>query len=481
MEGFPADSLIVTSPLPIRLPPDDWPRDTRDQFDGARAIVLKLADAGHQALLAGGCVRDIRLGRIPKDFDVATSATPDQVQALFARTRAVGVHFGVILVQHRGISIEVATFRKDGPYQDGRRPSHVTFSTAEEDARRRDFTINGLFLDPLDNAVIDYVRADPDFDHHHIRAIGDPALRFGEDYLRMLRAIRFSASLDFEIEPATRTALTRLAPRIGSISAERVRDELSRMLICPGRRRAIELLVDSGLARGVLPELLPLQGCDQPPQYHPEGDVYVHTLLMLDLLPDDAPLELAWAVLLHDIGKPQTRTVDTDGRIRFNGHDAVGAAMARDILTRLRYPNKVIERVEMMVGRHMQFMHVRQMRTSRLKRFMAEPTFEDELELHRVDCLSCHGMLDNHEFLQRKRAEFDSEPSLPAPLLRGHDLIDLGLRPGPRFKAILDDAMNLQLEGEITGRQQALDWLKQRVERTPCKQPATHSPNPGKL
>lgn len=447
----------------VKLPLPGWSRATRAYYHISHEVAVRLLDAGHLALFAGGCVRDIRLGREPKDFDIATAATPEQVQALFPKTRAVGAHFGVVLVRSRGLDVEVATFRRDGPYEDGRRPTHVVYSSPAEDAARRDFTINGLFLDPRSGRVIDHVGGDRDLVAGLVRAIGDPSQRFAEDYLRLLRALRFAATLGFQIEPATWRALRGMAPRIEAISPERVRDELSRMLTIPGRRRAVESLVDSGLAAVVLPELPPLRGCEQPPQFHPEGDVFVHTMIMLDLLPDDAPLELAWATLLHDIGKPATQTVDDDGRIRFNGHDALGADMARAILTRLRYPNKVIDAVVTMVARHMQFMHVRQMRTSRLKRFMAEPTFEQECELHRVDCTSSHGKLDNLEYVRQRRREFESEPLVPPPLLRGHDLIALGQRPGPGFKQLLEEAQNLQLEGRLTNRQQALEWLRRQL------------------
>lgn len=442
-----------------------WSRAAKAHYHVSREVADRLNGAGHLALFAGGCVRDIRLDREPKDFDIATAATPEEVQALFPKTRAVGAHFGVVLVRIRGLDVEVATFRRDGPYEDGRRPTHVVYATAREDAARRDFTINGLFLNPATGEVIDHVDGERDLAAGRIRAIGDPSQRFGEDYLRMLRALRFASSLGFEIEPGTWRALQGMAPRIAGISPERIRDELSRMLTVPGRRRAVEMLVDSGLAEVVLPELLALRGCEQPPQFHPEGDVFVHTMIMLEGLADEAPLELVWAVLLHDIGKPVTQTVDDDGRIRFNGHDAVGAEMARGILTRLRYPNRVIEAVVTMVGRHMQFMHVQQMRTSRLKRFMAEPTFEQECELHRVDCESSHGKLDNLDFLRRRRHEFESEPLVPPPLVSGHDLIALGWKPGPEFKGVLEEAQNLQLEGQLSDRRQALEWLRRRTAR----------------
>lgn len=435
--------------------------------EAAADLARTLTAAGHQALFAGGCVRDRLLGLEPKDYDIATSARPPEVLKLFPRSNEVGAHFGVILVKHHDHPIEIATFRNDGSYRDGRRPESVEFTTAEQDAKRRDFTINGLFEDPESGEIIDFVDGRRDLDAGILRAIGDPAQRFREDALRLLRAVRFNAHLGFEMDPSTAAALRNQAALLTRISPERIRDEFSRILTSPRRRRGVLQLVESGLMQQFLPEFLPLIGCDQPPQWHPEGDVYTHTLLMLDMLSADAPLELCLAVLMHDIGKPPTRTVDEeDGRIRFNGHDAVGAEMARTILNRLRYPNRTIEAVCSMVARHMKFMHVQDMRTAKLRHFMAEPTFAQELELHRVDCASSNGFTDNYDFLLAKREEFAAEPLIPEPLVTGKDLIDLGLRPGPRFRELLEAIQIEQLEGRILDRDKALTYLKRLLSQS---------------
>jgi len=427
--------------------------------DAALHVLKTLRAAGHEALLAGGCVRDFLLGLHPKDHDIATSATPDQVVGLFPGARTVGAHFGVVIVRHVEDHVEVATFRTDGSYKDGRRPQTVSFSTAEEDARRRDFTINGIFRDPVEDRIIDYVGGREDLEARLLRAIGDAHRRFEEDRLRLLRAVRFAATLDFAIEPATWAAVRAHAGGIGDVSAERIRDELVKILLHPNRLRGFDLLVDSGLMAGVLPEILVLQGVEQPPQWHPEGDVYVHTRLMLSLLPEQASLPLILAVLLHDIAKPATFTRDADGRIRFNGHDKLGAEMSGEILRRLKFPNDVIEPVTGMVERHMTFKDVQKMRHSTLRRLMARPSFADELELHRVDCLGSNGLLDNHEFLVAKQAEFASEPLLPRWLVTGTDLVKAGWPPGPDLGRMLTAVQNAQLEGVVTTREEALAWL----------------------
>ncbi|MFT4175995.1 MAG: CCA tRNA nucleotidyltransferase [Luteolibacter sp.] len=427
----------------------------------AQQIAGKLIAAGHEALFAGGCVRDQLLGLTPKDYDIATSATPAQVLEIFPGSNEVGAHFGVVIVHHGGHHIEVATFRTDGSYKDGRRPEYVTFSTAAEDAQRRDFTINGLFQHPETGEIIDYVGGLADLKSGVLRAIGDPVARFSEDALRLLRAVRFSNRLDFTLEEKTAAALKSCAPLLEKISPERIRDEFSRIITSSSRRAGLELLVDTGLISFIVPEVLALIGCEQPPEWHPEGDVYTHTRIMLEMLPDDASLELCLAVLLHDIAKPPTRTIDpAENRIRFNGHDALGAEMAGEILRRLRYPNDTIHAVTTMVSRHMQFMNVQQMRTAKLKRFMAESTFPEEMELHRVDCASSNGFTDNYEFLREKEAEFAAEPLIPPPLVTGRDLIQLGFSPGPGFKKWLEAVQTEQLEGRILDRDQALDYLK---------------------
>ncbi len=426
----------------------------------ARAIAQQLRDAGFIAYFAGGCVRDLLLGAAPKDIDIATNAPPEQVQNMFPRTYAVGAHFGVIVVLENGMQFEVATFRSDGAYVDGRRPEEITFSSPEEDAARRDFTINGMFFDPATDQVIDFVGGRADLDARLIRAIGDPAQRFAEDRLRILRAVRFATTLEFEIEPGTWDALVRSAASIMEISAERIREELVRNFLSPHRVRGWDLLDASGVMRAVLPELEAMKGCEQPPQFHPEGDVFQHTRIMLELLPADVSLPLVLSVLFHDIGKPSTSSVDEAGRIRFNGHDRVGAEMTEGLMQRLRFSRAEIDATVEMVRQHMVFKDVPNMRVAKLKRFMARPTFEDELELHRVDCASSHGMLDNYEFLLQKREEFASEPIIPPPLVRGDDLIRLGFKPGPRFGEILDAVETRQLEGGFRDQEEAIEWVK---------------------
>jgi poly(A) polymerase len=425
----------------------------------ATSLALKLKQAGHTAYFAGGCVRDKLLELEPKDYDIATSAVPSEVLRIFPGSNEVGAHFGVVIAKHEGHHIEIATFRTDGSYGDGRRPDSVTFSTPDEDSHRRDFTINGLFENPETGEIIDHVGGVRDLEARVIRAIGTPADRFQEDALRLLRAVRFSTTLAFPIEPVTLAALHDNAQLLDKISPERIRDEFSKIITAPNRRRGLELLVDSGLIAHFLPEVLPLIGCDQPPEWHPEGDVYIHTRIMLEMLAPDAPLDLCLATLLHDIAKPPTRTIDPDGRIRFNGHDALGAEMTEEILTRLRYPNAVIRDAAHMVSRHMQFMNVQQMRKAKLKRFMSEPTFPQEMELHRVDCASSNGFTDNYDFLTGKAEEFSHEPLIPPPLVTGKDLIARGLKPGPRFKDILEEIQTEQLENRLTTREEALDYL----------------------
>ena len=426
----------------------------------ACSIARRLRGASHVAYFAGGSVRDFLRGVAPKDIDIATDARPEQVQKLFSRTYAVGAHFGVVVVLENGFNFEVATFRSDGAYVDGRRPTEVHFSSAEEDAQRRDFTINGMFFDPVAEEVIDFVNGRADLEARVIRAIGDAGQRFAEDRLRMLRAVRFATTLEFEIEPATWAALQASSSSISEISAERIREELVRIFMSPQRVRGWDLLDASGLMAVVLPELAALKGCEQPPQFHPEGDVFKHTRIMLELLPPDVSLPLVFSVLLHDIGKPPTYSVDESGRIRFNGHDRVGAEMTEAVMQRLRFSRAEIDATVEMVRQHMVFKDVPNMRTAKLKRFMARPTFVDELELHRVDCASSHGMLDNYEFLQAKREEFAKEPIIPPPLVRGDDLKALGLQPGPKFGEILEAVETRQLEGAFRDREEALEWVR---------------------
>jgi tRNA nucleotidyltransferase/poly(A) polymerase len=436
-------------------------------IEAAIHIIQTLRAAGHEALLAGGCVRDHLLGREPKDYDVATSATPDQVIRLFPGALTVGAHFGVVIVRHEAVQIEVATFRTDGSYKDGRHPESVTFSTAEEDAQRRDFTVNGLFRDPIEDRVIDYVGGQNDLSKRRLRAIGDAGKRFAEDKLRLLRAVRFATTLGFEIEPGTWRAVCDHAAGIRSVSAERIRDELIKIFLHANRLRGFDLLVDSGLMAHVLPEILRLKGVEQPPQWHPEGDVFVHTRLMLSLLPERVSLPLVLSVLLHDIAKPATFAVDESGRIRFNGHDKLGAEMSGEILRRLKFPNDVIEPTQVAVEHHMLFKDVKKMKNSTLKRMMSRPTWADELALHRVDCLGSNGLLDNYEFMQAKADEFSRQPLIPAPLVSGRDLIALGWQPGRTLGEALAKIQDAQLEGLISNREEALSWLHANVQPPP--------------
>jgi tRNA nucleotidyltransferase/poly(A) polymerase len=430
----------------------------------ATKLVRRLRESGFIAYFAGGCVRDALLGKPPKDIDIATGAEPVDVQRLFTRTVAVGVKFGVVRVLEGGFEFEVATFRSDGVYLDGRRPESVTFSSPEEDAKRRDFTINGMFYDPLADQVVDFVGGKSDLENRLVRAIGNPNERFAEDHLRLLRAVRFAAALEFEIEPATWQAVIQNAQQIKTMSQERIRDELVKIMADPHRVRGLDLLDQSGLLQHVLPEVSRMHGCEQPPQFHPEGDVYVHTRLMLSLLPPEASPLLALSVLLHDIGKPPTYSFDkVDQRIRFNGHDQVGATMAIDIMTRLRFSNEAIDTVVEAIRQHMVFKDTPNMRPAKLRRFMGRGNFPLELELHRVDCLGSHGDLETYNLLVNKQKEFENEPIIPPPLLTGRDLIALGLKPSPRFGEILEAVQTAQLDGEIKDRPGALGLL-QRLE-----------------
>ncbi len=425
----------------------------------AAEVAARLRQAGFTAYFAGGCVRDALLGVEPSDFDIATDARPEQVQALFPKSQAVGAHFGVIIVRSGPDSVEVATFRTDGSYKDGRRPESVLFSSPLEDARRRDFTVNGLFLDPATGHVIDHVGGREDLKRKLLRAIGDPAARFQEDHLRLLRCVRFATTLGWEIDPDTWAAVQAAAASLSRISIERIRDEFMKIMLHPNRVRGLDLLDESGLLTHILPEMEALKGCTQPPQFHPEGDVWVHTRLMLSLLPEQVSAPLVLSVLLHDIAKPATRTVDETGRIRFNGHDDLGAEMTGGILRRLKFPNAIIEAAVEAVALHMKFMHVQDMRPARLKRWMAHTTFDDQMELHRVDCLGCHGMLDNYDFLKAKLEEFANEPVIPPPLVNGHDLMAAGYRPGAQLGRLLLAVQDQQLEGKLSSREEALEWL----------------------
>ncbi len=426
----------------------------------ARRIVGVLRSNGHQAWFAGGCVRDLLLERPPKDYDIATDAVPERLIELFPNSDRVGAHFGVVLVRDGGAQVEVATFRTDHAYEDGRRPASVQFeSDPRQDVMRRDFTVNAMLLDPESGKVLDYVGGRDDLHAGLIRAIGDPEVRFREDHLRLLRAVRFAARLGFEIEHGTFAAIQRLAASIRGISAERVRDELVRILTEGGARRGLELLDSGGLLREILPEVAAMKGVEQPPEFHPEGDVWKHTLIMMDELRNPSAA-LALGVLLHDVGKPPTFRIA--GRIRFDGHVEAGVKLTREILSRLRFSQREIARVEALVANHMRFKDVPQMRESTLKRFLRLPDFDEHLELHRLDCLSSHGKLSNYEMARAKRDEMPAEVLKPAPLLTGDDLIAAGYRPGPQFSKMLAVVEDAQLESRIQTREEALDLVRER-------------------
>jgi len=445
----------------------------------ATHICAVLRDAGYQALLVGGCVRDLVQGRAAKDFDVATDARPERIEELFPESVGVGAAFGVILVvdSETGAKVEVATFRSDLAYSDGRRPDAVAFSrSAEEDVRRRDFTINGLLLDPREltaegrlrdpagGSVKDYVGGLPDLAAGLVRAIGDPEARFREDKLRLLRAVRFAARLGFRIEGATFRAMRAHAGEIGTVSAERIREELTRMLTEGGARRGFELLDESGLLVHVLPEISRMHGVAQPAEFHPEGDVWVHTLKLVEQLPAGVSPVLAWGALLHDVGKPPTYTAPRGpgDRIRFDGHVEVGTRMAEEIAARLRFSSEETERIARLVAQHLRFKDVFEMRPATLKRFVRQPHFEDHLELHRMDCLAAHGNLDAYEFVRKFLRETPAEEVRPPRLVSGDDLKSLGLAPGPSFRRILEAVEEAQLDGSLTTRDQALAFLRQR-------------------
>lgn len=433
-------------------------------LDDAATIVSRLREAGHEAFLVGGCVRDLIRGVTPKDFDIVTSARPEEVRPLFTRTVPIGAHFGVVLVIEGGRPFEVATFRMDVGYDDGRHPSRVVFATAEEDVRRRDFTINGLLMDPETGQIIDYVDGCRDIERRLIRTIGDPDKRFSEDHLRMLRAVRFSATLGFTIDPAALAAVRRRASSILRISAERIREEFNRILTSGRAREGVEQLAESGLLAEILPEVLSLRGIGQPPVFHPEGDVWEHTLRMLALLPggdEGADSRLAWAVLFHDVGKTVTRFEDETG-VHFYGHVRRGEEIADAILQRLRFSREEAETVLALIRGHMLFMNVREMRPNRLKRFLRQKDFLLHLELHRLDCLGSHGLLDNYEFSLQRLKEYSEEALRPPPLLTGEDLIAMGYTPGPIFREILSAVEDSQLGGEIADAEEARSLVRKR-------------------
>ena len=427
----------------------------------AADIIRRLNDAGHEAYLVGGCVRDELRGLAPADYDIATSALPDEVEGLFARTVGVGKSFGVMLVLEAEEQFEVATFRADGEYIDGRHPSAVKFSDAKTDASRRDFTVNGLFLNPVTGEVHDWVSGEADLEKRILRTIGDPDARFGEDRLRLLRAVRFAAQLDFEIESATWDAVQTHANAITQVSAERIRDELLKLFRPPHAARGLDLLRDSGLLVHVFPEMMDTIGSEQSPEYHPEGDVYNHIRLMLDSMNNDAPAELPWTILLHDIAKPATAKVGDDGRIHNYGHDKLGAKMAGVILERLRFPRKQIDAIVFTVLKHMNLAAAPKMRKAKLRRMLLRPTFALELEQHRIDCLGSHRKSDIYDFLRAEQAALAEQPALIEPFVRGADLIELGIKPGPPMGKLLNDIRDRQLAEEFSTRDEALAFAKE--------------------
>jgi tRNA nucleotidyltransferase/poly(A) polymerase len=431
----------------------------------AKKIVIRLQQAGFAAFWVGGCVRDFLLGREPEDIDIATDARPEQIEELFKRTIAVGKKFGVIVVVEDGHQFQVATFRSEGDYKDGRRPEKVVFSDAKADAVRRDFTINALFYDPVSDTTHDWVGGERDLRAKIIRTIGKPEERFGEDHLRLLRAIRFAAQLNFEIEPETFAAVKALAPKIKAISAERIRDELLKLFRSPHAARGLDLLRESGLMEQVLPELSATVTCDQSPNYHPEGTVFNHIRLMLEQLPADAPLALPWSVILHDIGKPPTSSVDEKtGAIHFYGHEKIGADMAQVILNRLRFPKKDVDEIVACVRQHMQFKDVKQMRMATLRRLLLRETFPLELELHKLDCLGSHRSLEYYNFLLEQAEELSKKPQIRPPLLSGGDLIALGMKPGPSMGPLLHEIREKQLSDELKTKRKAKAWVKKRLK-----------------
>ena len=430
----------------------------------ATEIVQKLQQSGFAAFWVGGCVRDFLLGREPQDFDIATDAKPEQVEKLFGKTIPVGKKFGVIIVVENGIQFQVATFRAEADYQDGRRPEKIEFANAEADAARRDFTVNGLFYDPLTQKTHDWVGGENDLRAKIIRTIGKPEERFGEDHLRMLRAVRFAAQLNFEIEPGTFAAIKLLTQKIQAISAERIRDELLKLFRPPHAARGLVLLRDSGLLPFVLPELVATIDCEQSPDFHPEGSVFNHICLMLEKLPSDANELLPWAVLLHDIAKPVTaEKALATGKIHFYGHEKVGADMAETILQRLKFPNQQTEEIVAAVRHHMQFKDVKLMRKATLRRLLMRETFPLELELHRLDCLGSSGDLEHFNFLVEQAEELKHQPQIRPPLLTGNDLMALGVKSGKALGALLAEIRELQLADELQTPDAAKMWVRKKL------------------
>ena len=424
----------------------------------------------------GGCVRDFLLGREPQDFDIATDARSEQVEKLFPKTIPVGKKFGVIVVVEGGHQFQVATFRAEAEYRDGRRPEKVVFANAEADASRRDFTVNGLFYDPVTGKTHDWVGGEKDLHAKIIRTIGAPEERFGEDHLRMLRAVRFAARLNFEIEAATLAAIQSLAPKIKMISAERIRDELIKLFSPPEETaatnenglspaaRGFDLLRESKLLEQILPELAATITCEQSPDFHPEGSVFNHIRLMLQKVPAGADESLPWTVLMHDIAKPVTAERDlVTGKVHFYGHEKVGAEMTEAILQRLRFPKKQSDEIVTCVRNHMQFKDVKHMRKATLRRLLMRETFPLELELHRLDCLGSSGDLEHYDFLVAEAEALKQRPEIHPPLLTGDDLLALGIPPGKRIGELLHAVRERQLADELHTAEQAREWLKRQL------------------
>ena len=432
------------------------------RYLGAERIVRRLHEARYRALLAGGCVRDLLRGDVPKDYDVATSARPAEVEALFEQSETVGRQFGVCKVCQEGQVYDVATFRREWGYSDGRHPDGVSFCEPEEDARRRDFTVNAMFWDPLEDEILDYVGGQQDLRSGLIRAVGEPQARFREDYLRLIRAVRFAVRLGFEIEPGTRRAISKLAPLIVQVSAERLQQELRLILTGPNPAGAMRLMDELGMLDRIFPELVAAKGCRQPPNYHPEGDVFVHSLLALEKLPPGADFELALAALFHDAGKPEASRNGDDSML-FPNHWDIGARIAEDVCRRLRLSSKETGRVGWLVRRHMYFMDARKMRESTLKRLFAEPGFDQLAELHRADALASWGNLDNYNYVLERRRAMPAEVAQPPRLVTGDDLAAMGYPPGPLFREVLDKVRDAQLDGVVTGREDALALARRLV------------------
>ena len=441
--------------------PGDIPRTP--VFAAAQKVAAVLRAAGHKAYFVGGAVRDLLLGRTPDDVDVTTSARPEAIEALFDKAIPIGAAFGIITVVVDGIPIEVATFRAERGYSDGRRPDHVIYTDDEVlDVTRRDFTVNGLLLDPAERTIIDCVGGLDDLRAGVLRTIGDPVTRFGEDHLRILRLVRFASKLGFTVAPASEKAAADAAEKLRLIAAERIRAELEKILLGPHPAEGFEMLARLGILKVVLPEVDAMRGVEQPKQFHPEGDVFVHTMLLLRHAAWQTPA-LMWSALLHDVGKPGTQTFK-DGIPHFYGHEVLGADMAAEILARLRLPSAMIDSITAAIRHHMRFASVHVMKKAKWMRIIADQNFPVELELHRLDCIACHGLLDNYVLMLDRMREYAKLPAPRKPFLTGDDIISLGVKPGAVFRRILSEAEDLRLEGELKSREQALEWLRARVD-----------------